>query len=223
MHVNVLIIDDEEMLSDTTAEYFNALGVTAHAVYSKEECELFLKENSVDLFLLDINLGEDSGFSLCRKLRETYQTPIFFISARQAVDDMVVALNIGGDDYITKPYHLNVLLAKVKARLRRQESVKETIVNGRIRIDHNKLKVFVDGKDCDLKMKEYKLLCYLVEHKNRVVTKDELFCNVWEDMFLSDGTLNVHIRHLREKIEQDPGNPKVIKTIWGEGYMFEES
>ena len=113
MHVNCLLIDDEVELTKMTKEYFEMFGVTCEIAADSESCLSFLKDNTADIFLLDINLGNESGFALCKKLRETYDTPILFISARQSDDDVLVALNIGGDDYIKKPYTLSVLLAKV--------------------------------------------------------------------------------------------------------------
>ncbi len=222
MKYDVLIIDDEELLANSTCEYFNAFDVKTKAVYTFEETIDFLLYNQVDLILLDINLKNKSGFELCKMIRDKYDTPIFFISARLSNEDMMIALNIGGDDYITKPYHLNVLLAKVKARLKRNEQVKSITQIGNISIDYDKLKIYVNGKDCELKTKEFRLLTYMIANKNKVLTKEELFENVWDDAFFSDGTLNVHIRHIREKIEEDPNKPKYIKTVWGEGYIFEE-
>lgn len=119
MHYNCLIIDDETDLAKMTCEYFQAFDVTCTYVESSEKCLSFLKENTVDLLLLDINLQEESGFSLCKKIREQSEIPILFISARQSDDDVLIALNIGGDDYIKKPYTLSVLLAKVKIILKR--------------------------------------------------------------------------------------------------------
>ena len=122
MHYSVLIIDDELELSEYTAKYFNMSGVSAQFVLDANSALEFFKENTCSLVLLDINLGEDSGFELCQKIRQTMDIPIFFISARSAEDDMLLALSIGGDDYICKPYSLGVLLAKVKAELKRYEA-----------------------------------------------------------------------------------------------------
>ncbi len=126
MHYNVLIVDDEIMLAEMTAMYFNPREIKTLTVASGAECLTALKEHKIDLILLDINLVEGSGFDLCREIREDYDTPIFFISARDATEDMLTALDIGGDDYITKPYDLGVLAAKIKARLKRRENMPDT-------------------------------------------------------------------------------------------------
>ena len=119
MKYNCLIIDDEKVLADSTAEYFNLFGVNTIAVYSVDNCRKFFKDNTAELILLDISLGDGSGFDLCKELRQKTNIPILFISARTSDDDKIVALNIGGDDYVQKPYSLGVLLAKVKAVLKR--------------------------------------------------------------------------------------------------------
>lgn len=224
MNYNVLIVDDEKTLGSMTAEYFNAFGVKTVAVSTAEECLAFLKINQTDLILLDINLVESSGFDLCKIIRKDYETPIFFISARLSTDDMLIALNIGGDDYIIKPYELNVLLAKIKARLKRDEGKKEAatfIAVNNIRLDFAKMKAYLDGNDLELKAKEFKLLAYFINNKNKVVTKDEILTDVWGDTYISDGALNIQIFRLREKIEKNPNEPKYIKTVWGQGYIFE--
>lgn len=224
MNYSCLIVDDEETISQTTCEYFNMFDVSAAYVTSYDAAIKFLADNQVSLLLLDINLNGDSGFELCKKLRKTTDIPILFISARTSDDDILTALNIGGDDYITKPYSLNVLLAKVKAVLKRcdnnKASIQEVQTNS-IKLDHNFRQVIVDGKPVKLKNMEYKLLRYLFENSNKIITKDELLNNVWQDKFIEDGTLTVHIRRLRQIIEKDPDNPKYIKTVWGIGYIFE--
>lgn len=186
----------------------------------------------MDLILLDINLGDGSGFEVCKKVREQYQLPILFISARQSDDDVLIALSIGGDDYIKKPYSLSVLLAKVKINLKKVEQLKELSKTNEsasdlddssdvLRIDEATMSVILKGERISLKAKEFALLKCLYEHKNTIVTKDTLFDEVWGDSFYSDGTLNVHIRKLREKLEKDSNNPEYIKTIWGTGYILE--
>jgi two-component system response regulator RegX3 len=218
-----LIVDDEEALAEATAEYFNAFQVASAFVTNSKDCLSFLKENSVDLILLDINLEKESGFDLCEKLRNNYNNPILFISARQSNDDILKALNIGGDDYIKKPYTLSVLLAKVKAVIKRYGSSKESAVKtaGSFKIDPAAMRVYLNGVDLKLKTMEFKLFYYMYQNAGKVITKDQLFNFVWGDTFFSDGTLNVHIRRLREKIEEDPNNPTIIKTIWGTGYIME--
>lgn len=224
MKYDCLIIDDEKLLADSTAEYFNLFGVSAAALYGAEECRNFFEENSADLLLLDINLENDSGFELCRELREKTQVPILFISARSSDDDKIIALNIGGDDYIQKPYSLGVLLAKVKAVLKRcrQQTPNNNAAysDNWLTVNLKSKQVTVNGASVKLTSLEFKLLAYLIENENRVVSKQELFEKVWEDRITGDGTLNVHIRKIREAIEKEPGNPRYIITAWGDGYRF---
>ena len=234
MDYSVLIVDDETELAESTAEYFNMFDVPSKCVFNAKDAMDFFKENTAKLILLDINLEEKggiSGFDLCKKIRQTLDVPILFISARSSDDDMVIALNIGGDDYITKPYSLSVLYAKVKAVLKRydkmtemekeKEKPEDRIVSfGQAEINLDTSIVKRKGEFVNLTAMEYKLLHYLVKNKNRVIPKNEIFDFVWEDSFVSDGTLNVHIRHLREKLEEDPNNPAYIKTVRGMGIMF---
>lgn len=245
MHYNCLIVDDEADLAKMTCEYFELFDVSCACVEDAVSCKEFLAANEVDVLLLDINLSEESGFALCKSLRETSDIPILFISARQSDEDVLIALNIGGDDYIKKPYTLSILLAKVKAVLKRlpgkdgqasenrQETAgKDGLVFGkekegtggaasRLYLDESIFCAFLDGRRVELKAKEFKLLQCLFENRNTIVTKEKLFEKVWGDAFYGDSTLNVHIRRLREKLEEDPGSPKLIKTVWGTGYLLE--
>lgn len=224
MYYDCLIVDDEEAIAQTTSEYFNLFELKAAYVTGYEECLNFLKENTAALILLDINLGEMSGFALCKKLREQLDIPILFISARTSDDDILTALNIGGDDYIQKPYTLSILFAKVKAMLKRcaPAPVPDILKLGNVEIDRNARRVLVDGAPVKLKEMEFKLLSYLAQNPNRVIPKEELLRNVWPDPYAGEGTLTVHIRHLREKIEKDPNHPEIIHTVWGTGYRVEK-
>ena len=222
MKYDCLIVDDEEMLANNTKDYFNLFGVNTTCVYSYKECTTFLKDNSAELILLDINLKDGLGFNLCKELRNSTNIPIIFISARNTDDDKIIALNIGGDDYVEKPYSLGVLLAKVKAVLKRfKKDESKDFNDGVLRIDYVNKEVYVNNELAKLTNIEYKLLTYLVSNSKRLVSKEELFKNVWNDSWTSDGTLNVHIRKIREAIEADPNNPKYIITVWKEGYRFE--
>ena len=224
MRYDCLIIDDEKELADNTCEYFNLFEVKTKALYGAEEAKSFLESNDVSLILLDINLGDGSGFDLCKYIRQTKQIPILFVSARNTDDDKIVALNIGGDDYIEKPYSMGVLLAKVKVFLKRfggTSGVSEDVFDdGRIRLDKINKTLTVNGENKKLTSMEIALLTYLIDNPNRLITKAELFDNVWKDKFTSDGTLNVHIRKLREAVEADPKEPSYIVTVWMEGYRF---
>ena len=219
-----IIVDDEEALSLSTCEFFNMFGIKTYWAATEKACYDFFEHNKADLILLDINLGKASGFMICKKLRETCDTPILFISARTSDDDVLLALNIGGDDYIQKPYSLSILMAKVKTVLKRyrgKEDSSSTISFGSFTINVNKEKLSSEHGEIPLKSMEFKLLLYLIKNKDRIIAKEELFQKVWEDTFTGDGTLNVHIRRLREKIEDNPNEPRYIKTIWGKGYVFE--
>jgi len=224
MKYDCLIVDDEVMLSENTMDYFNTLGVKTAWMPSEKACLNFFRENDADIILLDINLGTSSGFDLCNQLRKITNVPILFISARKSDDDVLLALNIGGDDYIKKPYSLAVLLAKVKAVLKRHSSnlVGEDVFEfGSLHMDFASKSITIHGEKVNLKAMEYKLLSYLVKNRNSVVSKDEIFRDVWEDSFSDENTLNVHVRRLREKIEENPSEPKYIVTARGKGYVFE--
>ena len=255
MHYNCLIVDDETELAKMTAEYFNMFEVKTAFVESGAECFAFLKENTADLILLDINLSDGTGFDVCKKLREEMQLPILFVSARQSDDDVLIALSVGGDDYVKKPYSLSILLAKVKVNLKRVEQMEKVRVQAEnavanssestvcshcghdihegeedhdqgddsvlLKLDEPTMSAILDGNRIPLKAKEFALLACLYEHKNTIVKKEVLFDEVWGDSFFSDSTLNVHIRKLREKLEENPNDPKLIKTIWGTGYYLE--
>ncbi len=242
MHYNCLIVDDEIELAKMTAEYFRMFEVSTYYVDSSASCLGFFEEgNTADLVLLDINLSDGTGFDVCKKLREDMQLPILFISARQSDDDVLIALSIGGDDYIKKPYSLSVLLAKVKVNLKRIEQMKNASIqsggysaalsggdgSATVRddfvMDSPTMSVIIKGKSIPLKAKEYALLDCLYKHHDTIVKKEVLFDEVWGDTFFSDSTLNVHIRKLREKIEENPNEPKLIKTVWGTGYILELS
>lgn len=217
-----LIVDDEEALSQSTCEFFNMFGLKTFWAPDKNSCFDFLAHNKADLILLDINLGQSSGFEICKEIRASMDTPILFISARRSDDDVLLALNIGGDDYIQKPYSLSILMAKVKTVLKRyRSSYENTISFGSFTIDLDMEKLLTGGMEIKLKAMEYKLLAYLAQNKNHTVSKEELFQKVWEDAITGEGTLNVHIRRLREKIEENPNEPRYIKTVWGTGYVFE--
>ena len=230
----VLMIDDDEMIAAATSEYFNMFGVKTSYVTSYADAAVFLEKHDVSLLLLDINLGESSGFDLCRKIRKNYDLPIFFISARTSDDDVLIALNIGGDDYIKKPYTLSVLLAKVKAAVLRYDRTRDNKtfqqnedslvkLTGEVYLNTNIHKIIANGREITLKALEYKLLYYLYTNRGKVVSKDDLLRDVWEDEYINEGTIAVHIRHLREKTEADPKEPQLIKTVWGVGYMMEET
>lgn len=238
MRYQCLMIDDDATIAETTAEYFNMFDITTASVGSYEEAERFLEENQVSLLLLDINLGDRSGFELCKQIRRKYDMPILFISARTSDDDILTALNIGGDDYIKKPYTMSILLAKVRAVLTRYEKAAEAareasqkqtagaavpdqiLLGNGVSLNTGTHLIIRDGKSISLKAMEYKMLLYLLENRGRVVTKEEFLSKVWQDTFVGEGTLPVHIRHLREKIEQDPNDPKIIRTVWGVGYII---
>lgn len=226
--LDCLVIDDEQSIAETVCEYFNLFHVSCEYATNYKDGIAAIREKQPSLILLDINLGGESGFSLCKKVRETSQTPIIFISARNTDDDILAALGIGGDDYVTKPFSMAVLLARVKAVLKRSAPQGEAPPEpnllsgfGSITFDRDREQVYREGEALRLKPMEWKLFLYFMDNPNRTLTKDELLEQVWQDSFIGEGTLSVHIRHLREKLEEEPNNPRHIKTAWGRGYRFE--
>jgi two-component system response regulator RegX3 len=223
--LDCLIIDDETSIAETICEYFNLFGLASESATDYGAGLAAAMEKRPSLILLDVNLNGQSGFALCKALRETSDVPILFISARNTDDDVLAGLGVGGDDYIAKPFSMAVLLAKAKAMLKRGGAVaapapSKTLQFGNVEIERGSGSVLRGGQPVKLKPMEYRLLLYLFDNGGRRLTKDELLEKVWGDTFIGEGTLSVHIRHLREKLEDDPKNPVHIKTVWGSGYMF---
>lgn len=226
-HYDCILIDDDELLSRATCEFFKIYGINMFWAENAQEALAFFNDHTVDLILLDINLDGDTGFELCRSLREITDVPIFFLSVRQSDDDKLLAFSIGGDEYIQKPCSLSVLHATVKAtltRYRNTEAMSSTtpiLRKGDLILDENEFALKYGNHKTVLRPMEFKLLRYLMQNNGRVITKDEIFRKVWQEAITSENTLNVHIRRLREKLESDVDNPRFIKTIWGVGYVFD--
>lgn len=222
MSVDVLMVDDQEPLAASTTEYLTLSGIPAAYVTSAEAAERALPELQPRLLLLDVNLPGASGFEFCRTLRREGDLPIVFLSARTGEDDQILGLAVGGDDYVTKPYSLALLLAKVRRILARLDGATAgTYRDDHLLIDPTAARVRVDGVDVALAAQEMRLLAHLVANRGRVVEKREIFREVWGDAITGDGTLSVHIRRLRTHIEPDPERPRYIRTVWGRGYIFD--
>lgn len=219
---NCLIVDDDKDLNGLIKEYFENDNITSIGVDSIADARTILQLHEFDSILLDINLGKDSGYDLCHEIRQNNNVPIIFCSCRRQDEDILRALCIGGDDYVTKPFSLPVLSAKIKAILRRQHGGNKS---GAIEwncfvIDKSAMKITKNDLPLTLSATEFELFAYLVQNPNRVIDKNELLKAVWGDGYYSPDTLNVYIRKLREKIENNPNSPEFIKTIWGIGYIL---
>ncbi len=223
--VDLLIVEDEAELAAAVIEYVEAAGLTARHRPSAEDALRGLEQDAPGVILLDVNLPGMNGFAFCRAVRAKAATPIIFISARTGDDDQILALSVGGDDYITKPFSLSVLLAKIRRALARGGGVGDSadFDDGRLRVEDASGRVWLDGAELHLTTTEDRLLRHLVRHRGKVSTKQEIIDEVWGEPFTSDGTLAVHIRRLRGRIELDPDQPRYIKTVWGRGYLFEDA
>ena len=208
-------------LAENTCKYLNLSGINAVAVSGVEEYREFIRENTARMILLDINLGDGCGYNLCKQIREETQVPIIFVSCQTEEENILLGLNVGGDDFICKPYSLPILLAKVKAVLRRFSAGDDRVISfGECQVNMEEETLLKKGEPVLLKRMEMKLLLYLIRNRNRLVEKEELFKEVWQEAYVGDGTLNVHIRKLREKVENNPSSPVYIITEYGKGYMF---
>jgi DNA-binding response OmpR family regulator len=227
MEKAILIIDDDPELSEVTSDMLEAYGYRVMIAKSAEEAYSLLTGNKFHLILLDINLPGESGFGLCRELRRVSLIPIIFASARTSENDRVTGLDLGGDDYLLKPYSLKELLSRVNALYRRTYGFteEEKIYRiGDIEVQTVSRTVRKNGAQVSLSLKEYDLLLYLLENINKAIPKEKLLREVWgiyNETELS--TVAVHIRWLREKLESDPSKPVHIKTVWGIGYCLSDN
>ena len=220
----ILIVDDEEELSGIMAEMLTGCGYEAECAADAAQAYDMLSEKSYHLILLDINLPDDTGFEICKELRRTSQTPVIFASARTSEDDRINSFDLGGDDYLQKPYSMKELLSRVNALMRRAYGDEGQVMRfGDVTVNTADRSVVKGGRVISLAQREFDLLEYLCRNKNSAVPKEKLISEVWGAFSeVEPSTLTVHIRWLREKLEDDPAEPKYIKTIWRLGYMIED-
>ena len=224
----ILIVEDETSFSEALAFLLGKEGFDVSvAEDGRAALNTFAKEGA-DLILLDLMIPEISGVDVCRKIRETSHVPIIMLTAKDAEIDKVVGLELGADDYVTKPYSSRELIARIKAVLRRGisdadlNSDLEVITVGAIKLDTARHQAFSNGLPIALPLKEFELLEFLMRNSGRVLTRSQLIDRVWGgDYFGDTKTLDVHIKRLRSKLENDPANPVLIQTIRGLGYKLE--
>lgn len=223
----ILIIDDDEDLSMIISDMLENYGYRVTYALDSETAFELLSDNVFHLILLDINLPDTTGFELCKELRHVSDVPIIFASARTSETDRITGFDIGGDDYLPKPYSMKELLSRVNALIRRTYgfSEQERIVTfGDVSVNITARTVTKKNKLISLSLREFDLLAYLCEHKNTAIPKQKLLTEVWGAFSMVEpSTLTVHIRWLREKLEDNPATPVYIKTVWGVGYILEEN
>lgn len=218
---DILIVEDNEELGMLLSDFLTAEGYDVYHALSGEEALEILGEEPAKLVILDIMLPGMDGFAVCNKIREHDNVPILIVSAKDTKEDKLNGLMLGADDYIEKPYDIDILLAKVKGIFKRRYGMEE-IVDGNLRLNKNDESIMVNGQLLKCTSKEFQLLLYLLQNKNRILTKEELFHQIWGNTSDSEmQTLTVHIKRLRNKIEEDPDHPKRILTVWGKGYRME--
>jgi len=225
----ILLVEDDQDIAELQRDYLELNEMNVHIV---SDGVVGLEEGltgKYDLIILDIMIPNMTGFEICKKLREKVNTPILMVSAKKEDIDKIRALGFGADDYITKPFSPNELVARVKSHLNRferltkgpQSTSDEILEVNDIRLNTKSHKVFSFDQEINLTTKEFELLKFLMKHPNQVFSKEDLFERVWGlDSFGDTSTVVVHIKRLREKIEFDPKNPVFLETIWGSGYRF---
>jgi DNA-binding response OmpR family regulator len=221
---SILIVEDDAVLRDTLALNLRAEGYEVHSAEDGETGLALARDMEPDLVVLDVMLPKLDGLTVCRILRRKSQVPIIILTARGTEADKIVGLETGADDYIVKPFSLGEFLARVRAALRRGAVAPATdeLSSGDLRIDLISRRAYMGETEIQLAPKEFDLLTMLVRHAGAVLTRDLLLTRVWGDDYLGDTrTVDVHIRWLREKIEEDPSRPERIITLRGVGYRFE--
>lgn len=218
--MDILIVEDNDELAEVLLDFLVAEGYEAEIAGNGYEALELFSAHSPRLVILDIMLPGMDGFTVCTEIRRLSDVPVIIVSARGEKTDMLDGLGLGADDYIEKPYDIDILLAKINGIFERRYRGR-MIKEGSLTIDCAKREVYLDGRPLPLTVKEYELLLLLVTNKEKVISKEELFNKVWGVESESEQqTLTVHIKRLRQKIEKDPANPRCILTVWGVGYKF---
>ena len=232
--IKILIVEDDENIALLESDYLESNGYTTKIIGNGNEVIPELKRESYDLILLDVMLPGCSGYDICRRIRDEIDIPILMVTARTESVDVIRGLGLGADDYITKPFDPSQLVARVRSHLKQYERLTkkgaqeekkreqpERISVENLVIEPKTWKVWKNGTELKLPNREFELLRFLAENPNIVFSKEELFEKIWGYDYVSDAaTVSVHINRLREKIEDDARNPKIIETIWGAGYRL---
>ena len=224
---NILVVDDDKEIVKAIEIYLEKENYFIYKAYDGEEALKQINDNGINLIIMDIMMPKKDGIETLEEIRKNKDIPVILLSAKSEDIDKINGLNIGADDYITKPFNPEELIARVNAIIRRCSknnvlSEKAGLIKaGNLTIDDELKKVVVDGKEVKLTPTEYNILKFLTQNKGKVYSIDEIYTNIWEEeSFAAENIIAVHIRHIREKIEVNPSEPKYIFTKWGVGYYF---
>lgn len=228
MSDNILIVDDEREIADLVELYLQNENYTVFKYYTAKEALACIDKTQLDLAILDIMLPDTDGLSICQRIRDKHSYPIIMLTAKDAEMDKITGLTIGADDYITKPFNPIEVQARVKSQLRRYMQLgggairKDVLSIGGIELDDRSKEVSLDGEKISLTRTEYDILKLLMEHPGEVFSPNQIYEQVWQDNpYGTENTVAVHIRHLREKVEYNPAEPRYLKVVWGRGYKME--
>ncbi len=228
---NILVVDDDKEIVNAIEIYLKREGYNIIKAYNGNEALKKLEENEIHLIILDIMMPEKDGMETLQEIRKNKTIPVILLSAKSEDYDKISGLDTGADDYITKPFNPLELIARVKSNVRRyvefgnisKKENKKVLKTGDLEIDDDTKKVTVDGKDIKLTATEYNILKFLLQNKGKVFSISQIYENVWnEESYGAENIIAVHIRHIREKIEINPKEPKYLKVIWGIGYKIED-
>ncbi|MDO4167587.1 MAG: response regulator transcription factor [Eubacteriales bacterium] len=222
----ILIVEDDVILCGGIRGYLESKGYETDPAYTLAEARTALKKQGYSLVILDCNLPDGNGIDLCRQIRCERNTPVIFLTARDTEEDMIEGFRAGCDDYIAKPFSVELLNQRILAVLRRstQESEAEVFCYKELSVDFGRMQVCCHQNPVKLSGTEYRLLELLIRNKGQVLTRETILERIWDchENYVDENTLNVHIRRLRQKIEQDPKNPEYVITVFGIGYTFGE-
>lgn len=228
--MNVLVCDDDKEIVDAIEIYLQQEGLHVVKAYDGEQALQQLRIYDIKLIIMDVMMPQLDGIRATLKIREEYKTPIIFLSAKSEDADKILGLNIGADDYVSKPFNPLELVARVKSQLRRYTEFGDTMENrkavyqtGGLVVNDELKQVSVDGRSVKLTPIEYNILLLLAKNQGKVFSISQIYENIWnEDAIGADNTVAVHIRHIREKIEINPREPRYLKVVWGVGYKLEK-
>lgn len=220
----VLLVEDDRLIVENLTEYLDREGFEVLSADGQAEAMRILGEQEFDLILLDITLAQGNGYSMCTAVKAQYQIPVIFLTALDDEFSVVTGLDMGADDYISKPFRPRELVSRMKTVLRRAGKGQHILTSGNIRLDTVKGQVMRNGQEIFLSALEYRLLLVFFSHKGQILSRGMLLEEIWDiaGEFVNDNTLTVYIKRLREKIEENPQEPKIIKTVRGMGYKMEE-